>query len=100
MSVDIIFFIDIIVIFNTAYLDDDFMLVHDRSVLAVNYLKGWFSIDLVAILPFEIFMGGGNKQNQLAKVTRIGRMYKLVKLTKLLRVLKVLKERSKFAKYA
>jgi hypothetical protein len=59
-SIDIIFGIDIIVIFNTAYLDVDFMLIHDRSVLATNYLKGWFSIDIIAILPFEIVMGEGN----------------------------------------
>jgi hypothetical protein len=31
-------------------------MIDDRKVIALNYLKGWFIIDLVAILPFDLIM--------------------------------------------
>lgn len=29
---------------------------HDLKNVAVNYLKGWFLIDLMAVLPFDVIM--------------------------------------------
>ena len=49
--VDIIFFIDMILIFNTAYYDEDFKMIQHRGVIALNYMRGWFLIDLLAIFP-------------------------------------------------
>ena len=54
--VDGLFFIDIIVIFNSAYFDDNFSLVNDRWKLSLTYMKGWLFIDLIAILPFDLFI--------------------------------------------
>ena len=77
---------------------------HDLKNVAVNYLKGWFLIDLMAVLPFDVIMqdiqnigsGGTNSQyNKLVRVTRIGKLYRLVKITKLLRVLKMFKGKGK-----
>ena len=56
ISIDIMFFLDIIVIFNTAYYNQDFILIDQRSLIAKQYLTGWFSIDLLAILPFNFFL--------------------------------------------
>ena len=47
--VDICFLIDIFFTFNSAYIDEDFKVISSRKVIAVNYLKGWFTIDFVAI---------------------------------------------------
>ena len=44
---------DILVVFNTAYYDDDVDLVDDRKQIAKTYVKGWFTIDLLAIIPFD-----------------------------------------------
>jgi hypothetical protein len=52
-------------------------------------MKGWFTIDTVAILPFDLIMGAGGF-NSLVRLTKIGRLSKLVKLTRLLRVFKVM----------
>lgn len=49
--VDLIFFIDMILNFNTAHYDEDFVMLDHRSIIALNYLKGWFLIDLLAIFP-------------------------------------------------
>ena len=96
--VDVFFFIDICVIFNTAFYDQDFKIVDNRKEIAIEYLKGWFTIDLVAVIPFEILFGTTNL-NEFVRITRIGRMYKLIKLTKLLRVMKVIRDRSNIMKY-
>lgn len=96
--VDILFGIDIIVIFNTAYYDLEVELIDDRKEIAKFYLSGWFTIDLLAIIPFDRIMNAADF-NQLARVARVGRLYKLVKLTKLFRILKVMKEKTKLLKY-
>lgn len=49
--VDLCFFADMILIFNTAYYDDDFKMIQHRGVIAITYMKGWFLIDLMAIFP-------------------------------------------------
>ena len=96
--IDSLFFVDILVIFNTAYYDEDMKTVDSRPEIFCTYAKGWFSIDLIAIIPFDHMVNSTN-MNSLAKVTRVGRLYKLVKLTRLLRVLKIMKEKSKLLKY-
>ena len=104
--VDCLFFLDIIFIFNEAYIDEDFQLVDQRKEIAAHYLKGWFALDSIAIIPFDIIMmgaggdgGGGNNAKGMVRLARVGRMYKLVKLTRLLRVLKVVKNKNKLLKY-
>jgi hypothetical protein len=61
------------------------------------YLRSWFIVDIMAILPFEAFLGGSG-MNDVVRLARIGRLYKLIKLTKLIRVFKIVKESSKFLK--
>ena len=75
------------------------MTITDRKQIASEYLKGWFTIDFVAIFPFSIIIKGGDEYSDFVRVARIGRMYKLVKLARLLRVLKIVRQRSKIVKY-
>lgn len=96
--IDFSFFVDMIFIFNSAYYDEEFNEIQDRKVIAKLYLKGWFTIDLFAILPFDLMFGGGGL-NQIVRITRISKMYKLVKLTRLVRILKIFKESNKMFKY-
>ena len=97
-TIDLLFAVDIIVIFFTATYDDDFVLVDNLGRIASMYLGGWFLLDLLAIFPFDQVNGGDNAKdsnsshiNGMARITRLGRMYKLIKLTRLIRVLKVIK---------
>lgn len=87
--IDLLFLADIIITFNTQVYDSDFVLFKERSKIAKTYLKGWFVIDAVAILPFDLIMGSVGF-NSLVRLTKIGRLSKLVKLTRLLRVFKVM----------
>jgi hypothetical protein len=95
--VDGCFFIDILVIFNSAYYNEDYELIESRKKIAIKYLKSWFMIDLISILPVEYMLRIDSlKYNELLRIVRIGRMYKLVKLTRLIRILKFGKSKSKF----
>jgi hypothetical protein len=96
--IDLFFLFDIIFSFMTAYTDEDFITIDDRKTITIGYLKGWFLVDVMAIIPFELFLGGSG-MNDVVRLARIGRLYKLIKLTKLLRIFKIVKERSKFLKY-
>jgi hypothetical protein len=91
---------DIIIIFNSAYYDLDMNLIDDRKKIVKNYLKGWFAVDFLAIIPFDqVLAGFTSNVNGIVRIARVGRLYKLVKLTRLLRILKIMKEKSKLMKY-
>lgn len=98
--IDGCFLVDIIIIFNSAYYDSEFIIVEDRKMIAKEYLSGWFLVDLLAIIPFEIFItqNEGNYED-FARIVRIGKISKLIKMTRILRILKIVKERSKLLKY-
>ena len=53
ITVDILFAMDIIIIFLTAYYNDDFELIDDPKDIAKSYIKGWFFLDTFAIFPFD-----------------------------------------------
>ena len=93
--IDILFFFDIILIFNSAFYDEENEIIDERKQIAIAYLTGWFATDLLAIIPFDRLLGQSGGYNQLARIARVGRLYKLVKLTRLLKMLKVVKQKSK-----
>lgn len=100
MVVDALFTMDIFIIFNSAYHDEDYVIVEDRKKIAGMYIHSWFFIDVLAVFPFELILnnGGSNNYEDIVRITRIGRMYKLVKMTRLVRILKLAKSRSKLLK--
>ena len=74
------------------------MIIDDRKAIFCNYFKGWFFIDILAIIPFDIILEKSNF-NSLVRIARFGRLYKLVKLSRIMRVLKVFKENNKLMKF-
>lgn len=86
--VDAFFLIDIFVIFNTAIQDEDLDIIRDRSVISSTYLRSWFIVDFIAIIPFDLMMNNGETAN-IVRYTRLGRLYKMLKLLKLIRVMKL-----------
>ena len=51
--IDFLFLIDCIVMFNSAYEDEDFQIVEDYKNIACQYIRSWFFIDILAIIPFD-----------------------------------------------
>ena len=93
--IDLLFFFDILIIFNSALYDHEFNIIDDRKVIAKLYSSSWFIIDVVSIIPFDFFMVASNDIGNLAKIIRIGRLYKLLKLSRLLKIFKIIKIRGK-----
>lgn len=97
LVIDVMFLLDMILIFNTAYYDQDQEIITCRKMIACSYLKSWFVLDTLAVIPFDVLINA-SQFNGLARVVRVGRLYKLVKLSKLLRMMKILKNRNKILK--
>ena len=54
--IDIFFFFELIINFNSAFVNDDKEIVDNRKKIAKRYLSGWFFIDFVSILPLDIIL--------------------------------------------
>jgi|TARA_B110000285_G_C15065596_1_gene584928 hypothetical protein len=90
------FLIDIFINFNTAYQDEDFETIDDRGKIAKSYLGGWFLLDTLSIVPFDLLATGASagNVNSLVRLTKVSRIAKMIKLTKLVRIMKVIKQRN------
>ena len=53
--VDVIFFLDIILNFQTTFVGQSGEVVSDPKIIRMNYLKRWFVIDLLSCLPYDVF---------------------------------------------
>ena len=84
----------VIVIFNTAYYDDDFKLHDESREIAVNYFKGWFLIDFVSVFPFEYIFTGLGKQTKLFRLARLPRLLKLIDISRFNKMIKSLMNNS------
>lgn len=99
-AIDIFFGLDILMNFNSATVDDNFNITDDRRQIALDYVRSWFLIDLLSILPFELMAekdvtdeASQAKINQIVRITRISKLYKLAKVVKLLRLFKWVKRK-------
>jgi hypothetical protein len=66
-------------------------------MIAVKFLTSWFIPDLIAVIPFDVFIESSSV-NKLARVSRIGKVYKLVRIAKLSRLIRFLKVQNKMMK--
>ena len=72
------------------------MLSHKE--IAKNYLKFWFTFDIISILPISLVFSTSDYAS-LVRLTKLPKLYRLVKLTKLTRLLRMIKERNTISKY-
>ena len=99
---DFIFFIDIIVAFCTTLPDEDnFSEITNRATIAIRYLKGWFWIDFLSIVPFDnlitLAMNSGSQSNvnNLVRVSKMGKITKIIRLIRLVKVVKIFKNKER-----
>lgn len=59
-AVDVTFIIDILINFRTTYVNGSDEVVSHPGRIAVHYLRGWFVIDLVAAIPFDLLLFGSD----------------------------------------
>jgi hypothetical protein len=72
--------------------------IKSPGVIAIQYFKGWFFLDFISVLPFELlgFMSAGGGVADL----KILRVVRLARLLKLLRVLRASRKLRKWQVYA
>jgi potassium voltage-gated channel Eag-related subfamily H protein 7 len=86
-TVDFCFLVDMIKCFFTSYFDADAqMWVVDLADIRSRYLKSWFAIDFVSILPFDAI--GLTMDSDSMTQARLIRLIRLMRLLKLLRLLR------------
>lgn len=56
IAVDVTFVIDILINFRTTFVNGQDEVVSHPGRIAVHYLSGWFLIDLVAAIPFDLLL--------------------------------------------
>ena len=54
------FIIDIVINFRTTYISENEEVISQPSKIAVHYFRGWFIIDLVAAIPFDLLLVGSD----------------------------------------
>ncbi|KAF8563451.1 hypothetical protein P879_08402 [Paragonimus westermani] len=52
--IDIVFCLDIVLNFHTSFVGSGGEVVAEPPVIRTNYLKGWFTLDLLSCLPYEL----------------------------------------------
>ncbi|KAF5404431.1 hypothetical protein PHET_02057 [Paragonimus heterotremus] len=56
LLVELLLIVDVILNFNTTYVNKNGQLVHKRRQLAANYVRGWFLLDALAALPVDFML--------------------------------------------
>ncbi|XP_067869029.1 potassium voltage-gated channel subfamily H member 6a [Heterodontus francisci] len=84
LIVDIMFIIDIIINFRTTYVNENDEVVSHPAKIAIHYFKGWFLIDIVAAIPFDllIFRSGSDETTTLIGLLKTARLLRLVRVAR------------------
>uniref|UniRef100_A0A3Q1G751 Potassium voltage-gated channel subfamily H member 7 n=1 Tax=Acanthochromis polyacanthus TaxID=80966 RepID=A0A3Q1G751_9TELE len=62
LIVDIMFIVDILINFRTTYVNINEEVVSHPAKIAIHYFKGWFLIDMVAAIPFDLLIFGSGSE--------------------------------------
>ena len=95
VCVDIIFAVDILVNFLTAYYDPDSnKIITELRLIALRYLKGYFFVDVLAILPFSYIIFASpllitSNLGTLSRLSKLGKFLTALTLTKALKAFKL-----------
>jgi hypothetical protein len=90
--IDVLFAIDMVLTFLTAYEEDGKMKRNFRQI-AKNYLRSWFFPDFISTFPFDaIFAGISESTLRTFKLVRVLRLFRLFKLLRILRLNRKLKD--------
>ncbi|XP_037086191.1 potassium voltage-gated channel subfamily H member 8-like [Pollicipes pollicipes] len=100
--VEALFLIDIVLNFRTTYVNKKGEVVSNPRYIATNYLKGWFIVDLLAALPFDLLFAA-DVYSSLRRVLNLKdeeTPIHLLKLTRLLRLVRLLQKIDRYTQYS
>jgi hypothetical protein len=81
-AVDCVFLVDIFITFNLMYFGPGGMLIKNHRKIVTRYLKGWFTIDFITILPFDTVELVSSKADgvETLRFLRLFRLFKLLRI--------------------
>ncbi|CAL8274559.1 unnamed protein product [Lota lota] len=84
LVVDVMFIVDILINFRTTYVNRNDEVVSQPGRIAQHYFKGWFLIDIVAAIPFDllIFRSGSDETTTLIGLLKTARLLRLVRVAR------------------
>ncbi len=97
--IDITFLIDMFMSCFTGFYDQKGHFIVDKAVIIRSYLKGWFTVDFLSTVPFDVILPLLFPELFSATSTRaikLVRVFRLFRLLKLLRILRLSKKLSSF----
>uniref|UniRef100_A0A7N5ZYH0 Voltage-gated potassium channel subunit Kv11.1 n=1 Tax=Anabas testudineus TaxID=64144 RepID=A0A7N5ZYH0_ANATE len=94
LVVDVMFIVDILINFRTTYVNHNDEVVSHPGRIAQHYFKGWFLIDIVAAIPFDLLIFRSNSEEPQT-TTLIG----LLKTARLLRLVRVARKLDRYSEY-
>ncbi|ELU07688.1 hypothetical protein CAPTEDRAFT_168526 [Capitella teleta] len=89
--VEILFSIDIILNFRTTYVSKSGQVMYDPKLIALNYFRGWFLLDLLAAIPFDLLY---------AFQVNTGTLIHLLKVARLLRLARLMQKLERYSQYS
>lgn len=100
---DVMFSLDIVFCFLTTYTDKYNKLeITDIKLIANRYLRGWFWIDLLSIIPFETILNTMKDETPntgLFRYAKLSKMSKIIRLLRLFKILKIIKANKRLVNY-
>ncbi|XP_076256580.1 potassium voltage-gated channel seizure isoform X4 [Rhynchophorus ferrugineus] len=99
LIVDVTFIIDILINFRTTYVSGNDEIISDPGKIAIHYLKGWFLIDLVAAVPFDLLFFGSNTDELGLDKDETTTLIGLLKTARLLRLVRVARKIDRYSEY-
>ncbi|XP_044591047.1 potassium voltage-gated channel subfamily H member 7 isoform X8 [Cotesia glomerata] len=99
LIVDVTFVIDILINFRTTFVNTNDEVVSGPWKIAVHYLRGWFIIDLVAAIPFDLLLYGYNTDELGLDKDETTTLMGLLKTARLLRLVRVARKIDRYSEY-
>mmetsp|Transcript_5655 Transcript_5655/g.5165 ORF Transcript_5655/g.5165 Transcript_5655/m.5165 type:complete len:280 (+) Transcript_5655:859-1698(+) len=92
LFIDSLFISDIIINLISAYEDENTGLVEVRfRKISLNYLGGWFILDSLCSIPFQLIGRDSETSSSNAKLIKLARLPRLYRLLRILRIFKILR---------
>ena len=95
-AIDIIFILDILIGFCTAYMKDDGKLENSFPKIWKNYFKGYFALDFIASIPISLLL---LIFQTLTEILRANKFLRLMRIPKLLRIYRTYRQIRDMAKH-
>jgi len=86
--INFIFALDIIVNFFTPIIDKE-KIIFSHKLIALSYLKMWFWIDFLTVIPMDLLLGNNTDYSIFLRLSKLPRLYRFVRGAKLLRTIKL-----------